>query len=556
MSWAKSLIADDGTHHVLQGRPMYPSRFVRVQKFHAPGLAPARDESGAFHIDAEGHAIYPHRFLQTWGFYEGLAAVEDTGGWGHIRPDGTQLGFERFGWCGNFQERRCAVRTASGAYLHITDTGTPAYPDRHAYAGDFRDGVAVARFASNGLCTHIDAGGRMKHGKWFLDLDIYHKGFARARDRSGWFHVDTAGRDVTAARYSEVEPFYNGQARVLTLDGRYAVIDESGTELAEVGSIDHDLFMQLSADLVGHWKTDTITAAVRLGVFDKLPASAVTLGDSTGTPADSVERLLGALWELSLVTRDDCGIWRRTRRGDLLCSSAVPGLSDASLEYGGPLRDRWSHLLTALRKGERHPPDVFEEAHRSSDREPGLHRMLANYATHDYLGLVKQLPLSRANTIVDAGGGTGVLAGEISLAFPSAAVSVMDRPEVCTLGEAAPPSARVRFIPGDLFAPWPITADAVVLARVLHDWSDDDAHKILHNARRALPTSGLCIVIEMLLDDRHPFGRLCDLHMMAVTGGRERTEQEFETLLATNSFRLLHRDSTRSVVGVLVAEAV
>jgi len=41
----------------------------------------------------------------------------------------------------------------------------------------------------------------------------------------------------------------------------------------------------------------------------------------------------------------------------------------------------------------------------------------------------------------------------------------------------------------------------VVLARVLHDWPDEDAVRILARAREAMPTGGTLYVVEMVLDD-------------------------------------------------------
>jgi hypothetical protein len=63
--------------------------------------------------------------------------------------------------------------------------------------------------AQDGRSTHIDPGGRRVHGQWFLDLDGFHKGFARARDDAGWMHIDARGAPVYARRFAAVEPFYN-----------------------------------------------------------------------------------------------------------------------------------------------------------------------------------------------------------------------------------------------------------------------------------------------------------------------------------------------------------
>ena len=105
-----------------------------------------------------------------------------------------------------------------------------AYAERWRYAGDYRDGFAVVQ-RSDGLSTHIDRGGRTLHGRWFVDLDVFHKGYARARDDRGWFHVDEQGRPLYTRRFALVEPFYNGQARVETADGWLGVISEQGQPL-------------------------------------------------------------------------------------------------------------------------------------------------------------------------------------------------------------------------------------------------------------------------------------------------------------------------------------
>jgi len=207
---------------------MYARRFFRVQKFHAPGLAPVLDQTGAYHILPTGEAAYSARFLHAWGFYEGRAAALDANGWGHILADGSNLYAPCFAWCGNFQGARCTVRTATGEYFHIAADGTPAYASRYRYAGDYRDGCAVVICPKIGLCTHIDAFGLPVHGRWFLDLDVFHKGLARARDSGGWFHVDRRGLAAYGQRYSEVEPFYNGTALARTMAGHRVLIDTNG----------------------------------------------------------------------------------------------------------------------------------------------------------------------------------------------------------------------------------------------------------------------------------------------------------------------------------------
>ena len=555
MTWHRSTVAPDGTHHVVDGQAMYSHRFIRVQKFHEPGLAPVADASGAFHILSNGRAAYSDRFVQTWGFYEGRAAVQDRAGWFHIDVNGRPLTPDKFAWCGNFQGGRCTVRAFDRGYLHLTECGSPAYAQRYLYAGDFRDGAAVVRCPARGLCTHIGPEGQHLHDRWFIDLDVFHKGFARARDQAGWFHIDLAGHPITDHRYAEVEPFYNGQARVLTHGGEFHVVDQAGQSLAVVGRVPHDSFHQVSADLVGYWRTDTIAAAAILGIFKHLPASAATLAHTIGAPPLSVARLLGGLWELGLVDRQGDQVWVVTDKGRLLDPRGSLQLADAAMEFGGALRERWAHLVEAIRSRDWRPPDVFENAGQDPVRLARVHRMLSAYAQHDYGDIVSHLPFEAARSIVDVAGGTGVLARMIAARFPAAEVSVLEREEVCAIAEQRRPEDRIRFVSGSIFEHWPLQADAFVMSRVLHDWNDHDAAVILRNAREAVGRGSIGVILELLLLDSSPFGRLCDLHLMVVTGGRERTGDGYSKLLRDAGFKLVRVQPTNSIVSMLVVEA-
>jgi hypothetical protein len=234
-AWAETRVSACRTHHLREGQPLYAPRFTEVLSFHPPGLAAVKDATGAFHIDAAGHPVYTRRFARTFGFYEGLAAVEAQEGAFHLRPGGTDLYAERYAWCGNYQQGRCTVRQKAGeaVYFHLDGTGRPAYPERYAYAGDYREGIAVVQERS-GLHLHITLEGQPLNGRRFLDLDVFHKGHARARDSRGWHHVDADGEPLYARRFAAVEPFYNGQARVERKDGALEVLTERGETVCEL----------------------------------------------------------------------------------------------------------------------------------------------------------------------------------------------------------------------------------------------------------------------------------------------------------------------------------
>ncbi|WP_285906253.1 methyltransferase [Pseudodesulfovibrio pelocollis] len=552
MSWRSFQVSSCGTHHLDEGgQPVYSERFDEVLKFHAPGLAPVLRCGLAWHVLSDGTAAYDRRFIRTFGFYEELAAVVAPDGWHHIFADGNNAYTRRHAWCGNFQQGRCAVRDHDGNYFHITPCGKDAYPTRWRYAGDYRDGIAAIQTA-DGYSTHIELEGSLLHGEWFVDLDVFHKGFARARDEDGWMHVDFQGRPVYARRFQTVEPFYNGQARVERFDGTLEIIDETGASLVELRPARCSEFASLSGDMVGFWRTQTIGTAVELGVFDVLPAAEREVADQCGLHTDGARRLLRALGELDLATRQE-NQWTLTARGELLQADHPLTLADAAVEYAGPFTVMWGRLPDALRKSTCWTaPDVFGEVARDDSRRLGHHRMLRSYARHDYAEVCRALDLCGDERLIDAGGGLGVLAQLILDAHPSVYITVLERPEVVAM---APSASRVCWRSGNLFEPWEIEADAVVLSRVLHDWNDTEAMQILRHARAALPRHGRLFIVEMLLLDQSVSGALCDLHLLMATGGRERSAEHFGRLLAATGFEFAAVRRLTALPSVIVGVA-
>jgi hypothetical protein len=95
-----------------------------------------------------------------------------------------------------------------------------------------------------------------------------------------------------------------------------------------------------------------------------------------------------------------------------------------------------------------------------------------------------------------------------------------------------PTAQRCAAIAGDLLQEVPRGANLYLLCGVIHDWNDEDAVRILDNCRRAMTPHARVLLVDLVLASEHEprFGSLLDLNMLVMTGGRERTEQDFRRL--------------------------
>ncbi|PKA48036.1 (RS)-norcoclaurine 6-O-methyltransferase [Apostasia shenzhenica] len=143
-------------------------------------------------------------------------------------------------------------------------------------------------------------------------------------------------------------------------------------------------------------------------------------------------------------------------------------------------------------------------------------------------------------TVVDVGGGEGIMAAAIARAFPTTKCVVLEQAHVV---ERAPEIERVEFVAGDMFVSLP-RADALLFTRVLHNWSDEKAAEILKQCRKATDgDKGKVIIIDVVIDDSgddedvHQVKLIRDIIMMAHYGGKQRTKEEWRSLLSKVGFK-------------------
>jgi hypothetical protein len=86
----------------------------------------------------------------------------------------------------------------------------------------------------------------------------------------------------------------------------------------------------------------------------------------------------------------------------------------------------------------------------------------------------------------------------------------------------------------------PGEGDLYVLSRIIHDWNDEQALRILQNCWRAMSPLSKLVLIESIRQEQELVEPVAkgDLLMLVITGGRERTYEEYQALLAQAGFQL------------------
>jgi hypothetical protein len=201
---------------------------------------------------------------------------------------------------------------------------------------------------------------------------------------------------------------------------------------------------------------------------------------------------------------------------------------------------------------------VWQYRERNPEEGRVFHDAMAANTEVVSRSVVDAYDFSRFETLVDVGGGKGALIQAILTAHPRLRGILFDVKaaidEAARLFENASLD-RCQFVEGNFFDWVPEGGNAYVLSRILHDWHDNQAVQILKVIRRAMTNTSTLLIVERVLHAENPSieASHSDLHMLVMTGGRERTAAEYQTLLAAAEFELVRVIPTGSPLHIVEA---
>ena len=328
-----------------------------------------------------------------------------------------------------------------------------------------------------------------------------------------------------------------------------AVIDKTaaaGPDPAAVGK----MLQLIYGRFVGH----AVGLAAQLGIADRVAAGATTTdrlaGELSANPA-SLRRFLRALAANGILSEGAPDEWRLTAAGELLRGDAAGSVRDLARLFNRPEHAAsWLALEHSVLTGESafehvHGTDGWSYFEKYPEANAAFNAAMSSVARSVHQAIAGLYDFSEVRLLVDVGGGHGRLMARVLERFPPLRGIVYDMPHVVN-GAAAYLAERgladrCQAVDGNFFERVPEDADAYIMTAILHDWDDDACVKILRNCRAAMAPGGRVLIGDFVLkpSNEPDFGKMVDLEMLVVThAGRERTEEEFRSLLGDSGFRL------------------
>lgn len=319
-----------------------------------------------------------------------------------------------------------------------------------------------------------------------------------------------------------------------------------------------DLVQRLS-DLTDLVTPFAIQAAVALAVPDALaegPMACDDIAARLGCHPPSLRRLLNTLSRKGIFAETAPGVFRLGELGQPLRSDHLLSLREANLPWL-PNVASLNNLAHSVRTGRPafdavHGANLWDylDAHPAdAARFDAQMRSISRFEAHS---LLAAFDWASVGSVADVGGGDGALLRILLGAHHKLVGTLFERPGLAAhVGKTVAEdelAGRFSVQAGDFFTDeLPRGREVYVLKRIVYGFSDEQALRLLGNVRRALEPGARVLVVEPFTRGAREadayFTHRVDLLMLAVPGGRVRSEQELRELLEDTGF------AVREVIG-------
>jgi 2-polyprenyl-3-methyl-5-hydroxy-6-metoxy-1,4-benzoquinol methylase len=314
--------------------------------------------------------------------------------------------------------------------------------------------------------------------------------------------------------------------------------------------------------ITGFRLSAALNVAADLGLSDLLasgPRTVAELAAESSADEDTLHRLLHALATVGVYDEREDGRFAVTELGEGLRSDVPGSLRPLARTLScHALWSAYAHLGHSVRTGENafealHGHDVWTHRRGHPDENEIFNQNMTALTSLVAGAVAEAYDFSAVSTVVDVGGGQGLLLETVLTRHPHLTGTVFDQDHAVA---QAPLTAALRprwaSIGGSFFEEVP-EADVYLLKSILHDWPDQECVDILETCRRSLRPGGVVLVVETILG-RPGFevdAAFSDLNMLVLPGGRERTEEQYAALFAAAGLGLTRVVDTPTRMSVV-----
>jgi predicted O-methyltransferase YrrM len=344
------------------------------------------------------------------------------------------------------------------------------------------------------------------------------------------------------------------------------MIEVSGREHRQTVMTTQNPVADLMKLISGFQISQSISVAAALGIADILKNDVLqndAIAKVAGCHPRSLFRLLHALASAGVLEERPGQNFKLTPIGECLRSDSPTSRSAWARYVGRPyVWQSWGDLLHSVKTGESafghlHSENLWKWRGERPEETEIFDTAMSELSRSGGKAIATAYDFAAFNVIVDLGGGQGALLAAILAKNATSRGILLDLPHVVVKAkdvlQTAGVADRCEVIGGDVFKSVPKGGDAYLIKSVLMDEDDDQAVAILKACRSGMASSAKVIVIEHLLAaPNQPEIHFSDMTMMVMTGGRERTAEEFAALFSAAGFRLEQIVSTQSPFTLIV----
>ncbi|NEU79517.1 methyltransferase [Nostoc sp. UIC 10630] len=318
----------------------------------------------------------------------------------------------------------------------------------------------------------------------------------------------------------------------------------------------------------GFAKSQAIFVAAKLGIADILNNGAKSgneLAQATGVNQLFLEHLMRMLVSVDLFSVDEYNNFTLNLLGKRLMTGTSDSLRSTILATTQIFYPLWGNLLHTATTGESAVQQTFQTSlYGYVAQNPELANHFNEFmeeTTREWLlPLLEAYDFSKVETIVDVGGSTGSLIAVILKANTKLQGILFDQEDVVAgagkVLSTAGVADRCQIIGGNFFDSIPKGGNLYLISRVLLNWDDSQALKILTNCYQAMTPNDQLLIVDTVMstDNASPFLSFSTINLFLTGASLMRTEDEFRNLLSTAGFQVTEMSQTKSFFSLIEAK--